>query len=99
LLGEQAWCATGLGAPTHIDQVQQHIITLEQQMVELRLQLEERDQDLAAAAPPTANSWLSSTSPGQPDNVRLKRPAQLGLPRIVEASSEAASGWIAAIFS
>ena len=49
LLGEQAWRATGLGAPTDIDELQQRIVTLEQQIVELRLQLEERDQDLAAA--------------------------------------------------
>jgi hypothetical protein len=49
LLGEQAWRATGLGAPTDIDQLQQRIVTLEQQIVEMRLQLEERDQDLAAA--------------------------------------------------
>jgi chromosome segregation ATPase len=49
LLGEQAWRATGLGAPTHIDQLQHSIVTLEQQVVDLRLQLEERDQDLAAA--------------------------------------------------
>ncbi len=49
LLGEQAWRATGLGAPTDIDQLQQRIVTLEQQVVDARLQLEERDQDLAAA--------------------------------------------------
>ena len=49
LLGEQAWRESGLGAPTDIDQLQQRIVTLEQQTVELRLQLEERDQDLAAA--------------------------------------------------
>ena len=49
LLGEQAWRASGLGAPTDIDQLQQRIVTLEQHIVELRLQLEERDQDLAAA--------------------------------------------------
>lgn len=49
LLGEQAWRATGLGAPTDIDRLQQHIIALEQQVVDLRLQLEERDQDLTAA--------------------------------------------------
>ena len=49
LLGEQAWRASGLGAPTDIDQLQQRIVTLEQQIVELQLQLEERDQDLAAA--------------------------------------------------
>jgi hypothetical protein len=49
LLGEQAWRATGLGAPTDIDHLQQRIVTLEQQVVDSRLQLEERDQDLAAA--------------------------------------------------
>ena len=49
LLGEQAWRATGLGTPTDIDQLQQRIATLEQQVVDSRLQLEERDQDLAAA--------------------------------------------------
>ena len=49
LIGEQAWRATGLGAPTDIDQLQQRIVTLEQQVVDSRLQLEERDQDLAAA--------------------------------------------------
>lgn len=49
LLGEQAWRATGLGASTDIDQLQQRIVMLEQQIVELRLELEERDQDLAAA--------------------------------------------------
>ena len=49
LLGEQAWRATGLGAPTDIDQLQQRIVTLEQQVVDLRLHLEERDHDLAAA--------------------------------------------------
>jgi Family of unknown function (DUF6262) len=48
LLGEQAWRATGLGAPTDIDQLQHRIVTLEQQGVDLRLQLEEREQDLAA---------------------------------------------------
>ena len=49
LLGEQAWRTTGLGAPTDIDHLQQQIVTLEQQVVDLRLQLEERDQDLTAA--------------------------------------------------
>jgi hypothetical protein len=49
LLGEQAWRTTGLGAPTDIDDLQQRIVTLEQQVVDLRMQLEERDQDLAAA--------------------------------------------------
>jgi hypothetical protein len=35
--------------PTDIERLQQRIVTLEQQVVDLRLQLEERDYDLAAA--------------------------------------------------
>lgn len=49
LLGEQAWRESGLGAPDDIDQLKQRLTTLEQQTIDLRLQLEERDQDLAAA--------------------------------------------------
>ncbi|MEV7971396.1 hypothetical protein AB0O34_36195 [Sphaerisporangium sp. NPDC088356] len=49
LLGQQAWRESGLGAPDDIDQLKQQIIMLEQQAVDLRLQLEERGQDLAAA--------------------------------------------------
>ena len=56
LLGEQAWRASGLGAPEDIDQLNQRIAFLEQQAVDLRLQLEERDQELAAAR--TANREL-----------------------------------------
>lgn len=48
-LGEQAWHESGLGAPVDIDALNQKIIHLEQQGVDLRLQLDERDQDLAAA--------------------------------------------------
>lgn len=48
-LGEQAWRQSGLGAPLDIDELQQRIAHLEQQAVDLRLQLEERDQDLTAA--------------------------------------------------
>ncbi|MGI8307008.1 DUF6262 family protein [Saccharopolyspora hattusasensis] len=49
LLGEQAWRESGLGAPDDIDQLNQRIVHLEQQVTDLRLQLEERDQDLTAA--------------------------------------------------
>ncbi|HEY3258832.1 MAG TPA: DUF6262 family protein [Pseudonocardiaceae bacterium] len=49
LLGEQAWRASGLGAPTDIEQLQQRIVHLEQEAVDLRLQLETRDQELTAA--------------------------------------------------
>lgn len=48
-LGDQAWRESGLGGPDDIDQLKQRIVVLEQQVVDLRLQLEERDQDLDAA--------------------------------------------------
>ena len=56
LLGEQAWRQSGLGAPDDIDQLKQQITHLEQHVVDVRLQLEERDQELLAAR--TANREL-----------------------------------------
>ncbi|MGH3422710.1 MAG: hypothetical protein ACRDOD_24305 [Streptosporangiaceae bacterium] len=48
-LGDQAWRESGLGAPADIDALNQKITSLEHQVADLRLQLEERDDDLAAA--------------------------------------------------
>jgi chromosome segregation ATPase len=48
-LGEQAWKESGLGAPADIDALSQKITHLEQQAVDLRLQLEERSDELTAA--------------------------------------------------
>ncbi len=48
-LGNQAWRESGLGTPADIDALNQKITHLEQQAADLRLQLEERDEDLAAA--------------------------------------------------
>ena len=48
-LGDQAWRESGLGAPADIDALNQKITHLEQQVIDLRMQLEERDEDLAAA--------------------------------------------------
>ena len=48
-LGEQAWRESGLGAPADIDALNQKITHLEQQAIDLRLQLAERDDELAAA--------------------------------------------------
>lgn len=48
-LGEHAWRESGLGNPADIDALHQQITQLEQQNVDLRLQLAERDDDLAAA--------------------------------------------------
>jgi hypothetical protein len=47
--GEHAWHASGLGAPADIDALHQQINRLEQQIIDLGLQLAERDADLAAA--------------------------------------------------
>lgn len=48
-LGEQAWRESGLAAPADIDALNQKITQLEQQAIDLRLQLEEQGEDLAAA--------------------------------------------------
>ena len=48
-LGEHAWRESGLGTPTDVDALNQQITHLEQQAIDLRLQLAERDEDLAAA--------------------------------------------------
>ena len=48
-LGEQAWRESGLGTPADIDALSQKIIHLEQQAIDLRLQLEEQGEELAAA--------------------------------------------------
>jgi chromosome segregation ATPase len=49
LLGEHTWRESGLGAPDDIDELKQRIIHLEQQSIDLQMQIDERDQDLAAA--------------------------------------------------
>lgn len=48
-LGERAWRESGLGTPADVDALHQQITHLEQQAIDLRLQLGERDEDLAAA--------------------------------------------------
>ncbi len=47
-LGEQAWHESGLAAPADPGHLAQQNSQLQQQVIDLRLQLEERDQDLAA---------------------------------------------------
>jgi hypothetical protein len=48
-LGEQAWRESGLAAPADIDALSHKISQLEQQIIDLRLQLEEQGEDLTAA--------------------------------------------------
>lgn len=64
MLGEQAWHESGLGAPADIDELQRRITQLEQQAVELRRQLDERDQELTAAR--AANRELFANLNRQP---------------------------------
>jgi septal ring factor EnvC (AmiA/AmiB activator) len=49
MLGEQAWRESGLGAPEDIDKLKRRITELEQSIVDLTRQLEERGQELDAA--------------------------------------------------
>jgi len=49
VLGDRAWRESGLGAPAGTGTGSQAIIHLEQQVTGQRLQLEERDEDRAAA--------------------------------------------------
>lgn len=48
-LGEKTWRESGLGTPVDIEQLQQRILHLEQHVIDLRCQLDERGQDLDAA--------------------------------------------------
>jgi uncharacterized protein YlxW (UPF0749 family) len=49
LLGEQAWHASGLGAPADIDELQRKLTRLEQAQADLTAQFEERAEELRAA--------------------------------------------------
>jgi hypothetical protein len=48
-LGEQAWRESGLAAPADVDALNHKITHLEQQAIDLQLQAEERDEELAAS--------------------------------------------------
>jgi cell division protein FtsB len=74
LLGEQAWRESGLGAPADVDQLQRRITMLEQQVVDLTDQLEERDQELSATR--QANRELMTnlnSKPSASSRTRLTR--------------------------
>ncbi|MEV7253876.1 hypothetical protein [Streptomyces cyaneofuscatus] len=47
-LGQAAWEASGLGAPADVETLTRRVIELEQEIFELRAELNERDEDLAA---------------------------------------------------
>lgn len=65
-LGEQAWRESGLGAPDDIDQLKQRTVALEQQVIDLRLQLEERDRDLDAARAANRELMAQLNAPRSP---------------------------------
>ncbi|ALM43543.1 hypothetical protein P405_17135 [Streptomyces sp. FR-008] len=48
-LGQAAWEASGLGAPTDVDTLTRQITQLEQQLLVRREELSEQEGDLAAA--------------------------------------------------
>lgn len=48
-LGEKAWRESGIGSPDDIDQLQRRITELEQEVVDLRLQIDDRTEELRAA--------------------------------------------------
>ena len=72
-LGEHAWRESGLGTPTDIDALNQQITHLEQQVIDLRLQLAERDQDLAAARA-TNRELMARINARPPQQVNPRRP-------------------------
>jgi chromosome segregation ATPase len=65
-LGDQAWRESGLGAPSDVDVLNQKITHLEQQILDLRLQLEERNEDLAAARATNRELMTQLNHPGRP---------------------------------
>ncbi|WP_329550600.1 hypothetical protein [Streptomyces sp. NBC_00696] len=48
-LGEQVWRESGLGAPAAVEELQQTVTRLQQQAVDLKASLEEREAELEAA--------------------------------------------------
>ncbi|MGI8809803.1 MAG: DUF6262 family protein [Acidimicrobiales bacterium] len=63
-LGDDVWRESGLGAPDDIHQLERRIVTLEQQIIDLRCQLEERDQELAAARAANRELMARINAPG-----------------------------------
>ncbi|MEV6654748.1 hypothetical protein [Streptomyces sp. NPDC051219] len=49
VLGEQVWRESGIAGPNDTEQLQARITTLEQQVIDLELKIQDRDDDLAAA--------------------------------------------------
>ena len=71
-LGEQVWRESGIGGPEDTEQLKARITTLEQQVIDLELKLQERDDDLAAAR--AANRELMAQLNRHTDSSRLGGP-------------------------
>ena len=65
-LGEHTWRESGLGAPANIDTLHQHISQLEQHNLDLQHQLDERDEDLAAARAANRELMARLNTPARP---------------------------------
>jgi chromosome segregation ATPase len=65
-LGEQTWRESGLGVPTDIDALHQRISQLEQHNLDLRQQLDERDEDLTAARAANRELMARLNAPTRP---------------------------------
>jgi hypothetical protein len=65
-LGEQTWRESGVGAPTDIDALHQRISHLERQVIDLRQQLDERDEDLAATRATNRELMTRLNTPTRP---------------------------------
>ena len=65
-LGEQTWRESGLGAPADIDALHQRISQLEQHNLDLQQQLDERDEDLAAARAANRELMARLNTPTRP---------------------------------
>jgi len=65
-LGEKTWRESGLGAPADIDALHQRISQLEQHNLDLRQQLDEREEDLAAARAANRELMARLNTPTRP---------------------------------
>jgi hypothetical protein len=65
-LGEHTWRESGVGAPTDIDALHQRITHLEQQVIDQQQQLDERDEDLAAARATNRELMARLNTPTRP---------------------------------
>ena len=65
-LGEHTWRESGLGAPADIDALHQRITQLEQHNLDLQQQLDERDEDLAAARAANRELMARLNTPTRP---------------------------------